>query len=301
MKKSLFLYLSIIFLLAGRASFATKGDGGLPCYFLNLGAGARALGTGRAFVALSDDVSAIYWNPAGLSQLTRKGASFMHAILFEDTRYNFIGYAHPTYSPLNFGLGLIQLASSGYEERDIFNLPGGTISDQNNAFLLSISYRLSEGFSLGTTGKVINKRCDDINTSSYGLTLSFLYGLNYSLSFGLNLQNVIPVRLKREELTDATPLNVKFGLAYKMNDFIILLLDVDKSEDRSFKFHGGLEFWISEERFALRIGYDQSNLTFGIGVRLKDFQIDYAVIDQDLGLSHRISISIEFGSMILKR
>ena len=37
-------------------------DGGLPGYFMNEGTGARALGMGRAFTAVADDASAIYWN-----------------------------------------------------------------------------------------------------------------------------------------------------------------------------------------------------------------------------------------------
>src|SRR5688500_11454424 len=36
---------------------------------LNSGYGAAALGMGGAFVAVANDMSAIYWNPAGLAQL----------------------------------------------------------------------------------------------------------------------------------------------------------------------------------------------------------------------------------------
>ena len=38
------------------------------------GLGARAIGMGGAFVGLADDWTAIYWNPAGLSQVSEKGA-----------------------------------------------------------------------------------------------------------------------------------------------------------------------------------------------------------------------------------
>lgn len=37
--------------------------------FLNLGIGARAEAMGGAFTALADDGAALYWNPAGLSQI----------------------------------------------------------------------------------------------------------------------------------------------------------------------------------------------------------------------------------------
>jgi len=39
--------------------------------FEDLGIGARAVGMGSSFVAISNDASAMYYNPAGLTQLTR--------------------------------------------------------------------------------------------------------------------------------------------------------------------------------------------------------------------------------------
>lgn len=37
---------------------------------LGMGVGARAMGMGGAFTAVADDASAVFWNPAGLAQLT---------------------------------------------------------------------------------------------------------------------------------------------------------------------------------------------------------------------------------------
>lgn len=35
-----------------------------------VGVGARALGIGNAYIGVSNDYSALYWNPAGLAQAT---------------------------------------------------------------------------------------------------------------------------------------------------------------------------------------------------------------------------------------
>ncbi len=40
------------------------------------GIGARAIGLGGAFVSVADDASAVYWNPAGLTQLKKMSYSF---------------------------------------------------------------------------------------------------------------------------------------------------------------------------------------------------------------------------------
>lgn len=62
--------------------------------FMYVGAGARALGMGGAFVAISDDGTAGYWNPAGLSNMTGQNASFMHSERFGGLiSYDYLAYS----------------------------------------------------------------------------------------------------------------------------------------------------------------------------------------------------------------
>jgi len=51
---------------------------------------------GAAFVGVSDDASATYWNPAGLSQITRKELTLLKATLFADTTYDFYSFVRPS-------------------------------------------------------------------------------------------------------------------------------------------------------------------------------------------------------------
>ena len=46
--------------------------------FLKIGIGARALGMGGAYSAVSNDVTALYWNPAGLSSSKKNGIILDH-------------------------------------------------------------------------------------------------------------------------------------------------------------------------------------------------------------------------------
>ncbi|MCK9224825.1 MAG: UPF0164 family protein [Candidatus Muirbacterium halophilum] len=73
-------------------SFASDGGAGQAGAYLKMGVGARALGMGGAFVAVSDDATASYWNPAGLAKLKKDQASFMHAKLKLDRNFDFINY-----------------------------------------------------------------------------------------------------------------------------------------------------------------------------------------------------------------
>ncbi len=61
------------------------------------GVGARALGLGGAFLAVADDYSALYWNPAGLAQLRYNELSIGLSGLFNGTDANFLSTsAHST-------------------------------------------------------------------------------------------------------------------------------------------------------------------------------------------------------------
>lgn len=51
--------------------------------FLRIGVGARALGLAGAYVAMADDGSASYWNPAGLADLNKHQLLFSHTQMFQ--------------------------------------------------------------------------------------------------------------------------------------------------------------------------------------------------------------------------
>ena len=67
------------------ALICAAGDYGTPGEFLNWGAGARAMGLGKAFTGLADDPSAIYYNPAGLALQNPLQITLQHVILFYES------------------------------------------------------------------------------------------------------------------------------------------------------------------------------------------------------------------------
>ncbi|KPJ53900.1 hypothetical protein AMJ39_02595 [candidate division TA06 bacterium DG_24] len=81
--------------------------------YLTLGVGGRALGLGGAYVSMADDVTASYWNPAGLALLDRREMSFMHAENFAGiVQYDFLAYGQAwgdSTRPSGVGIGLVRL------------------------------------------------------------------------------------------------------------------------------------------------------------------------------------------------
>ena len=78
--------------------------------FLRIGVGARAVGLGESFVAVANDPSAIFWNPAGLASLQRQEVALSHVGWPADVNYEHITYVLPVRKfggSLGFQLGLL--------------------------------------------------------------------------------------------------------------------------------------------------------------------------------------------------
>ncbi|MDZ7375827.1 MAG: hypothetical protein ONB13_04330 [candidate division KSB1 bacterium] len=72
----------IVLFLLGTCGQAFAGK--YAAEFLRIGVGARALGLAGAYVAMADDGSASYWNPAGLTDLNKHQLLFSHAQMFQN-------------------------------------------------------------------------------------------------------------------------------------------------------------------------------------------------------------------------
>ncbi len=101
---------AVALLLAAPAGATDKYAG----EFLRVGAGARALGMGGAFLSVADDATAGYWNPAGLNYLKKKSVVYMHAIeQHSQVQYDFLGVVLPQSreeaKSSSIGLSLVRL------------------------------------------------------------------------------------------------------------------------------------------------------------------------------------------------
>src|SRR2546430_7223160 len=91
--------LAMVLATPAAAQISTRTDntayGGASGEFLLLGAGARGTALGGAYAALSTDVTAMYYNPAGLAQLARPGVMLSTSQYIADTKYAWAGIAFP--------------------------------------------------------------------------------------------------------------------------------------------------------------------------------------------------------------
>lgn len=88
MRKHSLILLAVLFLHSASSADKYAGE------FMYVGAGARALAMGGAFSAVADDITAAYWNPAGLSSVRTRSAAFMHSERFGGLiTYDYLAYS----------------------------------------------------------------------------------------------------------------------------------------------------------------------------------------------------------------
>ena len=296
--------------------------------FMAIGVGGRALGLGGAQVALANDATAGYWNPAALARINYPEGIVMHDERFGSLiNYDFVSVAIPYGPDASLGLSIIRLGVDGIPDtrnawidsnnNGIFDssdrLDYDKISYFNAAdwaFYLSYAKRSSDAFLYGANVKIIRRGLADQSAMGIGFDVGAWYSPAENLSFGVNAQDVTTTLIAwstgRNELVSPT---LKMGAAYGIDAFggrFTPVADVDvRFEDRqfasiahlgpvSFDPHAGLEFDY-RKTVALRVGYsDVKQLTLGAGLHLRMLDVDYSFAkfsaDETLGNTHRISL-----------
>lgn len=278
--------------------------GPLHASFEPLPMGARAAGMGEAFSAIVDDVFALYYNPAGVLQMTRPEIGTHYASLYSGLSDNssisrtFLGYAQPLGkqgSKGHFGASYAALELSGLYKEESIGLTYGK----------DFRRRLN----IGGTLKLLNKKIgSDANTnnainpvtgnptgsadpllassnkeSAFAVDLGFQYRLSPAYAFGTAFRNVNSPNLGLGSQADKAPAVYSAALARVLRTGS---LDIEfmswKGAVNNSRVSIGGEKWF-KNGFALRAGGGLGNRNYatvsaGASFRMDSFQLDYATV-----------------------
>jgi tetratricopeptide (TPR) repeat protein len=291
----------IIAVVATASSQATNSRGTTPLF--NFGAGGRGLGMGGANVALANDASAIFWNPATLTNLQDRSLSVMHLPLPEGTNYDFAAFGWPTVDYGTFSLGAFLLTTGDIERRDASGRLLGTFSANQQLFLVGYGKQINRFLSLGATIKMYGESFDNSSAFGAGGDFGLKLALTDNLVLGLNAQNILAPEIRVDRDAETLPINFKAGAGFVLpisegRHRLSLEADVDKSENVDPVFHVGGEFAFLNQYF-LRAGYDVDQINLGAGLRFKFVTVGYTFRTQDnFDAQHRLSMDITFGGSI---
>lgn len=263
--------------------------------FLGHGVGARAVGMGEAFTALSDDATGGFWNPGGMGGLDSLHATAMYDIAGEGVGLSYLAGAMPA-GPGVAGASFTLLSFGDVLKRDDAGVKLGT--EGLTDFAIAASYAMPHPRSLGVPG-------------STGVSLEIVNETAAGAAFGATIGSAIPVgsrakvgwavqHLSPPASGFTLPAALKIGGAIDPVTLLTAAVDVGIGlADQGMWVSGGLELRPTA-MFALRAGYKWrsaelgvtglAGLTAGLGFRLGRLGFDYALQPHgDLATSHRIA------------
>ncbi len=281
--------------------------------FLAIGVGGRASGMGGAQVAIAGDVTAAYWNPAGLARLDYPQFSLMHEEHFGNLiNYNYAAVAFPFQKDMSFGVTLIRLSVDGIPDtrnaqvdengNSINNLlyPNWRLdyskitefSNVDYALYFTFAKRENKKFYWGANVKLIKRNLAEYSALGIGFDIGAWYNPIKNLMLGANLMDVTTTMVAwstgKKDLISPT---LKLGVGYEFvfSKFHILpTYDMDfRFENRRFASTVNVGFMSIDPRFGVEFGYnklfsfragynDVGQFTIGAGIKLPKLNIDYS-------------------------
>jgi len=291
--KSFFCFGLMALVLGGLCLVSGSGSGGQAAAFMRLPVGTRPAGMGYAFVSVSDDVSAVYFNPAGLGQIDRVTLGCDYSILSLDREHYQAGVIVGNERLGSVGLMVNRFGVSDIESRDANGNRTGTFSDSEMAIIAAYGKRMLPGISFGVACKYINHSLYDYK----GTGFSFDLGLHGRLDRKESTIETLRVGFCMSDLggrvswntdsshEDEIPNTLKFGCSALLRfEFLRMLLAVDgwKTSNEETLWRWGSECWLSQV-LALRIGMNDDRLSAGASLRWRLFRLDYAYSEAALG------------------
>jgi len=291
--------LTAALLAAGtaRETRAQEATAGGPGEWLSRYATARTLGLGGAYVATADDPLGVLWNPAGLSGMDQNELRFENARLFEETSINGFSFAVPGSWLPSFGLTVLSLSSGDFQKTNDMNDPLGTFRQGETAYLFTVSKAFSRRMAVGTNLKLVQQTVEDFSGGGFGIDVGGWYDVTPSVRVGATIANLAGPSITLRDVEEVYPVDVRGGVAARVLDGRgLVTAQIDQSGGGlGTRLHAGAEYWI-QPVLALRVGFDDAYGTGGFSYRFTpQYQLDYGVADQVLGMTHRVGLSYRFG------
>lgn len=290
-------------------AYAVSKVGSTAAPFLNIAVGSRALGMGGAFTAMSNDATALYWNPAGIAGIEKFSTNLIHTDWLTDLRFDVVGAVLPLEHDDAIGAQMTLLTMPDQEvtttQQSEQDGTGYFFSAGSMALQLSYGKQFTDRFKLGMSGKYVREWIWHESASTVAVDIGSIYRTELNdmrigiaiTNFGGKMQmtgrdlvNFYDVDETREGNNSSVianlatdkwplPLTMRFGLAMEAfeNDKHRLSVAADAlhPNDNDESVNLGSEYAFREQLF-FRAGYkslflkdSEEGLTMGFGVHLK--------------------------------
>jgi len=323
----IFLILSV-----SGVSFAQKDHVGTSvANFMKIGVGGKAVAMGDAFCAISDDPTALFWNPGGIGFQKNMSVNFSNTQWIFNTGLNYVGIILPFQEYGTFGISINMFSSGDIEETTIAEPHGtGRVFDASDISIgLSYAKQLTDRFSAGITMKYIQENLALESSTALAADIGSIFIISHDYNFrmgvvvanlgtdmkldGLDLATTVTTdksKLVEAELKTYSwpiPLTFKIGLASDIISTpvhrITVSAEVNDARDFRARENVGIEYGFNSMFFlrgGYKFNYDEESFSAGIGFNYRLENIgglvfDYAFVNlENLGDINRFSVGLIF-------
>lgn len=325
------LCLSMSIAICSQA-YATDSKAGTNAYsFLKIPVGAKVPAMGGASAGLADDLSAMHYNPAGITQISGSAVMASHNNYLAGIQGGFLTFVTSWGEQGKIGLAVNYLNYGSIPKTDIkgnklSDFGGGNIAlsatvarrwvsdDEYDAGDVDIYYDEDEsandwaGISAGLTAKFIYESLEEYSSDALAVDAGIVYGLKDNRTrIGASISNLgFQLKSLSSGHKESLPMVLRAGFGHQLKASPFMISgDVIKPNDHELYLAAGINF-SGLDPVEIRTGYstlgqdfktdsDKDNLaglSFGLGIKLDKFDFGYAFVPYaDLGNSHRIAVS----------
>lgn len=307
-------------------SFGDSRSGSTGMQFLKIAPDARSLSLGGAYVAMANDVSAMFWNPAGITGVDtgKINVQLSNTRYFGDITSNYAGAVAKVGKLSYLGIQVFSMNYGSMKETTEFdpNGTGRTFAVTNYFIGLTYAKVLTNNFSFGVNGRYANEGFPGVTVHNILFDLGLKYdiglknarfGVNFS-NFGLNVNPEGKAQVLKfngpTDINSFTTVTVpgifRLGAAIdpligkKHNVTVAAQLNHPTDNNETYSF--GSEYTY-KKIFYGRVGYEFASderyrtPSAGAGLKLRrnfgGLTIDYGYLAKNrLGSLHRITLGI---------
>ncbi|MEA3286304.1 MAG: PorV/PorQ family protein [Candidatus Marinimicrobia bacterium] len=184
--------LIILLVIAVTFSFGQYKGGTTAAQFLKIGIGSRATGMGEAYVAMSQDATGLYWNPAGIAQAGGGEILFQRNNWIADVAINYIGVIFPLYGIGTVGVSITSLTMDDMPVTTELE-PDGTgeeFTASDLAMQVSVGRSLTDRFSIGFNAKYIQQNIWHSTATAMAIDVGTLFRTQFNdMRLGMSISN----------------------------------------------------------------------------------------------------------------
>jgi len=314
MKKQRLLVILLSCLVFG--SRLVFGEAVTGVAILNQATGVRQLGMAEVATGLSDDASAMHYNPGGIATIRNIEFNAMYHQNIIDTRNEAINLTFPLKKGLLLrnkgGISIGALAYQGGDFEWIQLNPDETIKSRERLkaesdYQIGLCYGEEIAKYSGNTYAGIMVKwtqstlVEKYRANAVGIDIGVLHKVK-GLGLGVAVQN-IGTEMKFIEVGDSLPFTVRTGGSYEIEIGKIVKVtggvDGIKVKNEDMRWNLGGECWIGD-MLGIRAGYkikDEDKVSVGASIRYKWVQLDYGYKMMDVfSNTHQAAITLRMGS-----